>query len=353
MLNTETLRQFIPLNLISSEHIHDVLKSVKLHKVPKGTIIFKRGKSLTDYHFLLDGQINLINSDFGADKIISGSERATHSLNLKSSTDVSATAKTEITYLAVDINLIDKTVAMADQTFSESSQDLDYAVDIGMEVGELNDHGDWMSCLLNSPLFSRIPMKQLQELFGKFEKIYVRKGEKVVKEGARGDYFYVLASGTASVSNRSGSVAVQLKAGDYFGEEALISDSPRNASVVMNTDGIIRRLDSEDFASLVKEPVLRYVSWKEMAETKQAWQILDVRMPIEYRGGHAPGSQNIPLSKLRNSTHKLEPEKLYAVSSEGGVRSEIAAYILCQAGFDVVIVQLDPNSGSHQISNVS
>jgi rhodanese-related sulfurtransferase len=203
----------------------------------------------------------------------------------------------------------------------------------------LSDSQDWMTCLLQSHLFTRIPWAQLQELFNKFETLEVDAGEKVIREGARGDYFYVLASGTALVTNRSGSVDIELKEGDYFGEEALLSDAPRNASVTMLTSGILKRLSAEDFASLVREAVIQYVDWRKLDGLKKPYKLIDVRMPLEYRAGHLPESLNLPLSRLRSSLRELSQGSIYAISDEAGPRAEIAAYILCQAGFDVVVVK--------------
>ncbi len=340
MLREETLVQFVPLNLIAKQFLKDVVKAAQVRTVQKGTIIFKRGKILSDYYFLIEGEVDLISSDFSSEKIKNGSERSFHSLNASSPTNVSAIAKSTVTYFVIESYLVDKTLANVGARSSlDSENGEEMTFDVGMEVGEIRDSGDWMSCLLQSPVFSRIPMTLLQELFSRFEKVYVRAGERIVREGADGDYFYVLASGSATVTNRSGSVHVELKEGDYFGEESLISSAPRNASVVMNSDGMLKRLKAEDFAALVKEPVIRFQEAKELALVKKPLKILDVRLPIEYRAGHYPASINVPLSKLRDSVNELGAGFLYAVSDEGGVRAEIATYLLCHAGFEAVVLK--------------
>lgn len=353
MLNTEILAKFVPLNLINQQFLADIAKFARPQTAQKGTIIFKRGKILSEYYFLVRGDVDLISSDYNVEKIQSGSERSFHSLNLNSPTVVSGIAKSPVTFFTIDAHLVDKTIANMHRSVTAESKDENYAIDVGMEVGEIHDAGDWMSCLLQSPIFSRIPITQLQELFGKFEKVYARKGERIVNEGASGDYFYVLASGSAIVSNRSGSVDLELKEGDYFGEEALISNAPRNASIYMTSDGMLKRLNADDFSALVKEPVLRYVSMDELADQKKPLKILDVRLPIEYRAGHYPASINVPLSKLRDSIRELGRGFLYAVSGEAGARADIATYILCQGGFDVVILKTELQELDQSISRVS
>jgi CRP-like cAMP-binding protein len=43
----------------------------------------------------------------------------------------------------------------------------------------------------------------------------------------------------------------ELKEGDAFGEEALVADTVRNATVVMKTDGMLLRLSKQDFNELL------------------------------------------------------------------------------------------------------
>lgn len=345
MLSKSLITKYSPLNLIHEKLLSDVLSSTKLFQAKKGTLIFKRGKVLEHYYFLLKGEVNLIGSDFTVERVQASAGRGLQSLNLNSPTQVSAIAKSPITYFTLPRLSVDKWLAGVKRLDALEQSDLDDAVvDIGMEVGELNDAQDWMSRILTSPVFSRIPSAHLQELFSRFEKVEVSKGERVLKEGAPGDYFYVLASGKAMVSNRTGAFEVYLTEGDYFGEEALISQSPRNASVTMLSDGVLKRLNKEDFTSLIKEPVLRYLSLDEIAGLKKSFKILDVRLPIEHRAGHLPTSVNVPLSRLRDSVQDLAYGCLYAVSNEAGTRADIAAYLLCQAGFDAVVLSAEASA---------
>lgn len=357
MLKEEILTQFTPINLLQGQFLSEVAQKAKVISAQKGTIIFKRSKIVTDCFFLIEGEVDLIDNDFGVEKVKSGSERSSQPLNLNSPTAVSAIAKSPIRYFSISSDLIERLVAHSQRhprnDASGNALLEDGVEDIGIEVGELNEAKDWMSCLLHSPLFSRIPMTLLQELFSKFDKIYVRKGDNIVKEGARGDYFYVLASGGAKISNRSGGVDVVLKEGDYFGEEALISQAPRNATVTMTSDGILKRLNADDFMALVKEPVLRYFEFSELSGIRKSYKVIDVRLPIEYRAGHVPESINVPLSRLRESLSELGQGHTYVVAGEAGARADIAAYILCQAGFDAVILKPAVAERREALSSVS
>jgi hydroxyacylglutathione hydrolase len=62
-------------------------------------------------------------------------------------------------------------------------------------------------------------------------------------------------------------------------------------------------------------------------------QILDVRRPAEYVGGHVPRAVNAPLASLEKNPLPLEKDKLTAVICAGGYRSSAAASLLQQKGF--------------------
>lgn len=65
-------------------------------------------------------------------------------------------------------------------------------------------------------------------------------------------------------------------------------------------------------------------------------QILDVRSPREWKGGHVPGAQHIFLSDLRKRAGELDKAKPIAVYCASGYRASIAASILKQEGFNDV-----------------
>ena len=64
-------------------------------------------------------------------------------------------------------------------------------------------------------------------------------------------------------------------------------------------------------------------------------QIIDVRSPAEFKGGHLKKSVNIPLDKLSTSIKKISKEKPVITCCASGMRSSSAKSILQKAGFDV------------------
>ena len=134
----------------------------------------------------------------------------------------------------------------------------------------------------------------------------------------------------------------QLKPGDNFGQDALVSDVPRNATVTMLTPGTLMRLSEEDFESLLMRPVIEKVSLDEVQEMIQQGDpktyIIDVRNPKEVEAQKLAGSLNIPLLLLRKNLTKLKPEGVYVTACDGGKRAELGAYILNEKGFSAYVL---------------
>jgi CRP-like cAMP-binding protein/Zn-dependent protease len=83
-------------------------------------------------------------------------------------------------------------------------------------------------------------------------------GEPVIVQGETGDAFFVIGSGQADVV-RDGEVIASLGAGQYFGEVALLTDEPRNATVVAHTPLRVFRLDREAFGQVIAHTFRRGV----------------------------------------------------------------------------------------------
>jgi CRP-like cAMP-binding protein/Zn-dependent protease len=83
-------------------------------------------------------------------------------------------------------------------------------------------------------------------------------GEAVITQGEPGDAFYVIGSGQADVV-RDDEVIATLGAGAYFGEVALLTDEPRNATVIAHTPSRVFRLDREGFGDVIAHTFRRGV----------------------------------------------------------------------------------------------
>lgn len=102
----------------------------------------------------------------------------------------------------------------------------------------------------------------------------------------------------------------ELKRGAVFGEEALLLDAPRNASVIALGDGLVMCLPRAEFEELLKKPMLQHVTAAEaQAMLKAGAGLIDVRPVAEYRQGSLKGSQNLPVAELRGRLRELDPQR--------------------------------------------
>jgi rhodanese-related sulfurtransferase len=167
----------------------------------------------------------------------------------------------------------------------------------------------------------------------------------VIKQGEEGDYFYIIVQGKCAVTretpmSRDGIKLAELGVGDTFGEEALIAEAKRNATVTMVTDGVLMRLNKQDFRELMNEPLLQWVNPEQARDIiKRGGRWLDVRLPSEFQNLAVDGAMNVPLYLIRLKLSALDRKTPYVVYCDTGRRSSAAAYILVERGFDAYVLQ--------------
>ena len=110
--------------------------------------------------------------------------------------------------------------------------------------------GAAFALLRGIPMFAVLPQARLERLARSLSSVSVPAGGVVVREGERGDRFYVISDGTAHVQV-DGSERRALGPGEGFGEIALLHDVPRTATVIAETPLVLEALDRGTFLSVV------------------------------------------------------------------------------------------------------
>ena len=106
------------------------------------------------------------------------------------------------------------------------------------------------------PLFENIDAEKRQSIANLLQPRLVIPGEVICKEGDAGDSMFFISSGALSVNLKDG--AVTLGSGEFFGEIALLRETPRVATVAANSFCellVLRKADFEEL--LVKSPQLK------------------------------------------------------------------------------------------------
>ena len=111
--------------------------------------------------------------------------------------------------------------------------------------------GDWVPVLAEIPLFSGLSKRHLRKVasIGRLRRI--GKHTQVVREGARGDAFFVIIDGEAVV--QAGDRRIRLGPGEYFGELALLDDGPRTATVATESEVLLLEIPRSRFLKLLRD----------------------------------------------------------------------------------------------------
>jgi ATP-binding cassette subfamily B protein len=129
------------------------------------------------------------------------------------------------------------------------------------------------SVLQNTYFFQSLKMSELDELIGHLRMIRVQKGYEIIKQGDPGDAFYLIASGKVSVWKKktlSKTKVADLGEDQFFGEMALMSNEPRNATIVAEEVSELFVLQRYDFEKiLLKNPVIATELKKAFLERKK------------------------------------------------------------------------------------
>jgi CRP-like cAMP-binding protein/rhodanese-related sulfurtransferase len=325
-IDLKKLKELSPINSLTHENVQDLYKKVKPEALRAGQYIFKQGDMDKTHVYIIRGEVELVADKKVIKTVSSESPDAKHPLAHSFPRSVSARVRAPAVIIRVNSDMLDIMLTW-DQTGSYSVEALD-------ESDDEDDSTDWMTRILQTRAFHRIPPANIQAMFMRMESVHFKPGDVVIQQDDPGDYFYIIKDGRclvtrATPANPKGVKLATLSVGDSFGEEALISEAKRNATVTMLSEGHLMRLNKEDFNSLLNEPLL---DWVDYAEAKQIidegglW--LDVRLPAEHKVKHIKGSINIPLIFLRMKANSLDASKKYVIYCDTGRRSSAASFLL-------------------------
>jgi formylglycine-generating enzyme required for sulfatase activity/chromosome segregation ATPase/CRP-like cAMP-binding protein len=332
--NRKVLQELIPLNALSSERFEALLEKIVIEEVRSGRYLFRKGDRDGQTIYLLAGKINLMDGFRKVSgEVEAGTEASRHPIAGQQPRPHSARVVKKAVIARIDSSLLDAFLSWDQSSAAE-------VVDIGS-----NEDGDWMTRLLQSETFSKLPPSKLQGLLIKMKPFAVKKGDVVIAEGSEGDYFYTIHEGRCAVTRMDEATGEQVQLaelgnGDSFGEDALISDACRNATITMLTDGELMRLAKQDFIDLLQTQLVSHVTFEQaeqMVSESAIW--LDVRTPDEYKQGCIEDSVNIPLVTLRNELAELVFNTKYVICCDTGSRSDSAAFLLSHRGFDVCVLE--------------
>jgi len=331
-IDLSILRRFAPLDGLRRENLGALSRKTVIRRLDSGRVLFKEGDSDNRTFYLVSGDVELRSGERTIATIQGGSADARNPLAPGQPRRFTARALSDIEYISIDSELLDVLLTW-DQTGTYE------VTEISGET-EVSEDDDWMTVLLQTKAFHQIPPANIQALFLRMERVNCKAGDVIIKQGDEGDYFYVITRGKCVVTretplNREGIRLAELGVGESFGEEALVADTRRNATVAMQTDGSLMRLSKADFQELLNEPLLRWTDLQKARDlVSRGAQWLDVRLPSEFENFHLDGAINVPLYFIRMKLRTLDPGTPYVVVCDTGRRSSAGAFLLSERGFE-------------------
>ncbi|HSX52091.1 MAG TPA: cyclic nucleotide-binding domain-containing protein [Cellvibrio sp.] len=342
-------RVLVPLKDMSESHLLALLDDAVAEVVCAGQTLFAAGSYDAQHVYLLHGDVALVVED-GSRTLIKGRSTLLPIAH-QQPRQYTAIAETDCSVLRIDSERLDKMLTW--------SQVADYLQLIISRERDLDEDVDWMMVVLKSNLFFKVPPLNVEQIFSRLTPQVVYAGDVIIRQGEMGDQCYFIKEGEADVTRHSENKRQHLATigvGRCFGEDALVNETVRNATVMMRTDGVLMRLEKQDFYRLLKEPSVAALALGELEQHVAKGAVaVDVRSDEEYSEAHLLQAVNIPLNILAIKSRLLAKDKLYIFYCDTGRRSRAAAHLLAQHGYKTLALencpQLFTQAGSQQFLN--
>ncbi len=119
-----------------------------------------------------------------------------------------------------------------------------------------------------------LPLSRARSLLQVAQRMTLPAGEKIVTQGTRGDSFYIIVRGTVQIV-KDGVGLRRYRAGDYFGEMAILLDQPRSADAIAVTEVDLVALDRSDFLAILRgSEMLMRLERLVRVRDEGAWELL-------------------------------------------------------------------------------
>lgn len=321
------IRRLVPLKGLREHSLQVLLEQSEWRLVGRGQRLCALADFNRFYVYVLSGQVQL---DF-PDGVAVHTAETLYAVAYGVPGLLATTAMTDCVCLFVDKQLLDRQLCW-DHVAAAIELDLSY-------LGDRDEEVDWRLTLLKSNLFVKVPPLNIDHIYTRLKPMQVKAGDVILRQGDTGDGCYFIRRGQAAVSRRVAADApnlhvVDIGYGRCFGEDALVYETVRNATVSMKTDGLLMRLEKADFMLLLREPPIESIKAADLdVAIASGAQLLDVRTREEFEVARLVGAVSAPLPCLRLSvTAQPSAQREYVVYCDSGHRSAAAASLLQKLG---------------------
>ncbi len=345
---TDLAHRFVPLQGMSTDKLVSLARTAKAIRLYKDNVLFEAGDVSPFTYFLVQGELSLSTKGGSVSKIRDSDEQASYPVGNLLPRKVTATISSDSAkLLRLDRNRL--------ETFLSVSSG---GGNSGVSIEDFSDIPKQFLDLLDTPLFERLPRENVNKLLGILKERPYKKGQAIVREGEPGEHYYFILKGTCLVTRRVDGrdvVINRLTGPDSFGEWALISGHMRDATVSMESDGVLSRLRRREFNRYVLEPMLRHTPLNramQKVESERA-RLIDVRLEAEYEEKHLPMAENTPLYLLYLKSRVMSHNRQYFVYGKNDRESKAAAFLMARQGLKVSMINGAAEMLSEEVSGFS
>ncbi len=337
----KAVRKLIPLSTIPVQHFEMICLLHDSKKIKQGTVLFKKGDQNKELVYLLEGELSLQANGLEIETIAADNDQARFAIAHHVVRKVDAVANTNVRLLRIEadfLNHLPPIGSLPQQTIASSESS-------GIEA--TRPLTEWIKFLVKSRIFQQLPAINIQKLVMSLEKISFKKDDVIIKQDDIGKFFYIIEQGHCNLVRKPTAKAkeislVQLHRYDSFGEFSLLAEIPEQTSVIALTDLILLRVNKENFLTLIKQPLLKYIHYSAIQERQGQYKdilLVDIRPPDGFQDFHLPGSVNIPFFSLHLQMKTLNPKRTIILVCDDEKTSESAAFLLIKNAYDTFILE--------------
>ncbi len=286
----DTLKRFDPFQAMGTAELDAALRHAQVLQAPAQRWLLRPGRRLSGRYYLIRGTVRL----FSPQRDVRPRSAAAR-LPLYPGCEAMFTRGT-VELLRVDAAAIASLLSAA------------------RSHPGTRDSPVWERRFMDAPLLRRLDAGVWQQLLSALTERPFEEGDRLVVEGSAAHDFFVLKSGHAAVRRR-GQTLAHLGPGDFFGEDALLLNARRNATVTATRKGSVLRLPKARFMDLLVDNLVRFVDGADEGVC------IDI-------------GQDGALARLRESILSLDPKSRYRIVGGEPRERALATFILNQKGFD-------------------
>lgn len=336
--DSSTLKQFYPLESFSDDELKLINGKARLNHMQKREQIFREGSNDSDVIYLLRGSIQLI-AESGEQFILDAdSEQARYpiaNLRPRRFSAIVYSDNASVTRIPLEVLAPFMPNSMSN---AQINRDKSISHDSEMKVFD----SDWMMALAKTQPFVQLPVSDFEKLFHTMEEHKVKAGDTIITQGEEGDYFYLVKKGRCLVSRYNGKKEIplaELGATESFGEEALLGNTTRNATVRMLTDGRLMRITKQDFQHFLKGQIINWINPDEVRNLLD-----DGAIKIDLTQKYHPDVKienaiKIPPILLRNQMKSLSRKNTYLLLCDNDNECAVASYLLSLRGLKSYVLK--------------